>query len=216
MKKRFLICALIACAVFSVNLNTVAAEADKAAGEVDIAGKHVRKAGGFDRTRPNNFTETMKGIGRYLLYYIPNRLADASDMFTMELSIGGAFAAEMQATRYCQLGGSYGESWFVAKAYDRQFGVGHKDTNHFGLICFEKDITFVDETSEGMREYVIDFPQFAVADYHLDAFADEDVDFWKIGGRIGWIIGAGFGIHPVEIADFITGFFWLDFKNDDF
>ena len=50
---------------------------------------------------------------------------------------------------------------------------------------------------EGIREYVIDFSQFAVADYHLDAFADEDEDFWKVGGRLGWIVGAGFGIHPV-------------------
>ena len=158
----------------------------------------------------------MKKLGRYLLLYIPNRLVDATDMFTLELSIGGGFAAEMQATRYFQLGGSYGESWFVAKDYARQYGCAHKNTNHYGFLFMEKDVTFVDEISGTMREYVIDFPQFSVSDYHLDAFKDDDVDFWKIGGRIGWIIGGGFGIHPVEIADFITGFFWLDLMNDDF
>jgi len=104
----------------------------------------------------------------------------------------------------------------MAKDYARQFGFGHKDTKRVGFIFIEKDITFVDEATGSIKEYVIDFPQFATADYLLDAFRDEDVDFWKIGGRIGWVIELGFGIHPIEIADFISGIFFLDIKDDDF
>jgi hypothetical protein len=206
MNKKILIIALIVCSVFAVNFNV------NAAGE---APRSTRKAGGFDRSRPNNFTASMKKLGRYALLYIPNLVADAVDIITLDLSIGGGFAAEMQATRYLQIGGSYGESYFIAKDYARQYGAGHKDTNHFGFIFMEKDITFVNETTGSLKEYVIDFPQFATADYHLDAFRDNDVDFWKIGGRMGWVVELGFGIHPIEIADFVTGIFFLDLMDDN-
>ena len=206
MTKKLTITALIVCSVFTVNFNIYAADAAPAT---------VRKAGGFDRNRPNNFTASMKKLGRYFLFYIPNRLLDAADMITLDMSVGGGFAAEMQATRYFQIGGSYGESYFMAKNYARQYGCGFKDTSHFGFIFMEKDITFVNETTGSVKEYVIDFPQFATADYLLDAFRDDDVDFWKIGGRIGWVVEVGFGIHPIEVADFITGIFFLDIMEDD-
>lgn len=209
MKKKLLLLALTAGSLFlgTSGLNA----ADETAVQPT-----TRKAGGFDRTRPNNFTETMKQIGRYLLLYIPNRVVDATDIVTLDFSLGGAFAVEMQATRYFQIGGSYGETYFLTKGYARQYGGGHKQTKHVGFFFMEKDVTFVDETSGTVNEYVIDFPQFSAADYHLDAFRDEDVDFWKIGGQVGWFLGIGVGIHPVEIADLITGFFWLDLMGDDF
>ncbi|MDD5698734.1 MAG: hypothetical protein PHH77_08985 [Victivallaceae bacterium] len=209
MKKKLLTLILLVFSISAVNFN---AAAENAAAAVPSP----RKAGGFDRARPNKFTQTMQVLGRYLLLYIPNRLVDASDIFTLDLSVGGGFAAELQATRYFQAGGSYGESYFLAKGYARQYGAGHQETNHYGLFFMEKDITFVDEVSGTVREYVIDFPQFSVADYHLDAFRDDDVDFWKAGGRLGWIVCFGFGIHPIEIADFITGFLGLDLMKDDF
>ncbi|MDD5599569.1 MAG: hypothetical protein PHV82_16600 [Victivallaceae bacterium] len=208
MKKKLLLIVFTAASLF------LAASGVDAADETVV--QPARKAGGFDRTRPNNFTETMKKLGRYLLLYIPNRVVDATDIITMDFSMGGAFAAEVQATRYFQLGGSYGETYFLAKDYARQYGTGHKATKRFGFFFMEKDVTFVDATSGTVNEYVIDFPQFSTADYHLDAFRDNDVDFWKIGCRVGWFLGIGVGIHPVEIADFITGIFWLDFLGDDF
>ena len=207
MTKKIMLIALIVCSVFAVNFN---------AGAADAEARHVRKAGGFDRTRPNNFTLAMKKLGRYLLLYIPNRVIDATDIITLDFSVGGDFALEMQATRYFQIGGSYGESYFMAKGYSRQFGFGRKITNHFGFGFMEKDVTFVDESTGTIKEYVIDFPKFLTADYDLDAYRDKDVDFWKIGGRFGWVIGIGFGIHPLEIADFITGIGWIDMSNDDF
>lgn len=207
MIKKIMIVALIVCSVFTMNFNVNAAEAES---------RHLRKAGGFDRTRPNNFTLSMQKLGRYFLLYIPNRLIDVTDIITLDLSIGGDFAMEMQATRYFQIGGSYGENYFMAKAYSRQFGCGHKNTSHFGFGFMEKDVTFVDETTGNLNEYVIDFPKFMTADSALDAYRDKDVDFWKVGGRFGWVIGLGFGIHPIEIADFITGIFWLDISDDDF
>ncbi|MDD5728032.1 MAG: hypothetical protein PHV59_05650 [Victivallales bacterium] len=213
MKKKILTIILIVCFIFALDCRIYAA--DEPADKTSAQGVHVRNAGGFDRSRPNQFTASMKKLGRYLLMYIPNRLADATDIITLEANIGGGFSAELQLTRFFQFGGSYGESYFLAKAYARQYGGGHREINRFGFIFMEKDITFVNETFGSANEYVIDFPQFSTANYHLDAFNDNDVDFWKIGGNLGWIIGLGFGIHPVEIADFITGFFWIDLMGDD-
>lgn len=210
MTKKIIITVLIVCSVFAVNFNAGAADA------ADAEAPHLRKAGGFDRTRPNNFTQAMKKLGRYLLFYIPNRFVDATDIITLDASIGGDFALEFQLTRYFQIGGSYGQNYFMAKGYSRQFGFGHKDVNHFGFGFMEKNVTFVDETTGTVKEYVIDFPQFLTADNQLDAFRDKDVDFWSLGGRVGWVLGIGFGIHPIEIADFITGICWFDLSGDDF
>jgi len=207
MIKKLMITALIACSVFAVNFNASAA---------DEGARHLRKAGGFDRTRPNNFTKSMKNLGRHLLLYIPNRLIDVTDIFSISLSIGGDFAAEAQATRYAQIGGSYGENYFMGKFYSRQFGCGHEKTKHVGFIFMEKDVTFVDETSGSVKEYVIDFPDFATSDPLLDAFRDKDVDFWELGVNFGWMVGMKFAIHPLEIADFIAGIGFFDMSNDDF
>ena len=210
MTKKIMMIALIVCSVCAINFNVSAAETE------GRKTRRARKAGGFDRDRPNNFTSSMKKLGGYLLFYIPNRVIDATDIITLDVSVGGGFQAEVQATRFAQMGGSYGQSYFMTKAYSRQFGCGHKTTSRFGLVNLEREVTFVDETTGTVKEYVIDFPEFIGADYHLDAFRDKDVDFWKIGGSFGWVIGVGFGIHPLEIADFVTGIFWLDLSDDDF
>ena len=207
MIKKLIIAVLIVGSVFALNFNVSAADAEA---------RNLRKAGGFDRTRPNNFTLSMQNLGRYLLFYIPNRFVDATDIVTLDVSIGGDFAAELQLTRYLQIGGSYGQNYFITKGYSRQFGSGHKDVNHFGFGLMEKNVTFVDEATGSVKEYVIDFSQFLTADYNLDAFRDKDVDFWNLGGRVGWVLGIGFGIHPLEIADFVTGIFWFDLSGDDF
>jgi len=207
MTKKIMLIALIVCSVFALNVSVNAA---------DTQAYKMRKAGGFDRTRPNQFTASMKRVGLYLLLYVPNRVLDVTDIITFNMSIGGGFQAEMQATRYAQIGGSYGQSYFVSKSYMRKFGSGHKDTSRFGFINMEQDVTYVDDVSGNLKEYVIDFPEFMIADPLLDAFRDDDVDFWKIGGNIGWVAGVGFGIHPVEIADLFLGLFWIDISNDDF
>jgi hypothetical protein len=172
-------------------------------------------AGGFDPGRPNKMADTLKAIGRYALLYIPNRLIDVTDIFTIEAGFGGVVAGEFYATRYMQFGGSHGVSYFLTKGYSRQYGGGYRDDSRFGLFCWATEVSFVEDTFGTVREYVIDSPQFSIADYRLDAYRDDDVDFWAIGGRFGWLFDIGVGIHPVEIADMITGFFFFDLKGDD-
>lgn len=203
-----MIIVLIICSVFAANFNVGAAHA--------ATHTTARETDDLDSKRPNSFIATMKKTGLYLLLYIPNRIVDATDIITFNVNAGDGFWAEMQATRFAQMGGSYSEGYFIAKAYSRQFGFGHKDTKRFGFFYWEHDITIVDETIGSVNEYTIYFPHFAIADHNLAAFMDEDVDFWKVGGNIGWFIGVGFGIHPIEVADFITGIIGIDISKDDF
>ncbi|MCP3968620.1 MAG: hypothetical protein GY750_20085 [Lentisphaerae bacterium] len=201
--------ALIAALVFSVFALNVSAD--------DAAAKAVVNSapGGFDKTRPHKLTETMHTIAKTVVFYLPNRLMDAADIISMEGGFGGVFALEMQATRYLQVGGAHGSSYFLAKSFDRQYGGGYRDTSRFGFICWDRDVTYVSETFGSVREYIIDSPQFCVADYRLDAFRDNEVDFWAVGVHLGWLFELGVAVHPVEIADFITGIFCVDLRGDD-
>lgn len=172
-------------------------------------------AGGFDPSRENRLINMMKDIGRYALLYIPNRLIDATDIVTINVGFGGAFAGEFQATRYFQLGGSHGSTYFMGKDYRRQYGGGYRNTTRFGMFFWETDVTFVDETFGTTREYVIDYPKFSSAEYRLDAFRDDDVDFWALGGKFGWLFNIGVYVHPVEIFDFVVNIFCYDVLGDD-
>jgi hypothetical protein len=203
MNKKILIASLIICCVFAANLNLYAGKEEALP---------VRK----DCDSSGGFVASMKKISIYILLYIPNRIVDATDMFAFDMNITDGFAWEMQMTRYCQFGGSNREGYFMCKDYSRQYGFCHKNTKRFGWSFGEDDVTIVTDAVGSVREYTIYAPNFLMANRRLEPFCDGDVDFWKIGNNIGWFIGFGFGIHPVEVADFFTGFVGVDISKDDF
>ena len=222
LKKIFLI-VLIICSVLAVNFNVNAANASMSytmAEKIKRVGK-ARKARKTKTKRKPSTAEHVKSFFRYYLLYIPNRLVDVFDIFSLDFKIGDGFWAEMQTTRYAQIGGSNAKGYFMTKGYNRQYGFGHKEIHRFGLAFWEHDLTIVDDTIGSVKEYRLYFPNYLsffdnVANRNLDAFASGDVDFWKIGGNLGWYIGFGFGMHPIEVADLITGIFFVDISEDDF
>ena len=204
MTKKIMLISLLACFVFILNV--------KAVDKPDV----VEFSEGSGVKQEPSIAKKPKSFFRYCLLYIYNRIDDGMDMFSFNVNIGDNFTWEMQATRYAQFGVSYGEQSFYTKGYSRQYGTGHKSIKRFGFVYGEKDVTIVTKTSEHVRDYMIYFPDFLTANRTLDAFEDQDVDFWKIGGNLGWFIGGGFGMHPIEVADFFTGFIFIDISNDDF
>jgi hypothetical protein len=170
---------------------------------------------GFDRSRPNQFVENMKMVGRYAALYVPNRLLDASDIISLETGFGGEVAVQFQVTRYFQFGGSHGSNYFIAKGFDRQCGGGYRDGDRFGLVCFAVENVVIDDTFGYVRKSVVDTRGFKVADFRADAYRDNDIDFWAVGGRFGWLCDFGVNVHPVEIVDFIVSCFCYDLRNDD-
>ena len=89
MTKKIMMIALIVCSLCAINFNVSAAETE------GRKTRRARKAGGFDRDRPNNFTSSMKKLGGYLLFYIPNRVIDATDIITADLNIGGGLIDQL-------------------------------------------------------------------------------------------------------------------------
>ena len=56
-----------------------------------------------------------------------------------------------------------------------------------------------------------------MADATFDGGVGPDYSCTEIGASLHIaIVGVDIGIDPVEIADFLTGFFVIDPKNDDF
>ena len=203
MIKKIMIIALLTCFIFTLNIEVNAT--------CQIGHKTV-----VEDYHPDSFMASIKKIGRFCLLYIPNRIVDSIDMFSFNMYVGNSFVMEMQATRFAQMGGSTGESYFFTKGYSRQFGFGRKQCERAGLVYAEKDETLVDRSVGSVKEYSIYFPDFLTANYRLNAFQDDDVDFWKLGGNMGWFFGGGFAIHPVEVADFFTGLVGIDISEDDF
>jgi hypothetical protein len=196
MTKKIIIICLITYSLFAVSFNASAIKKSK----YDQAVK----------------TTENKSVFHYCLLYIPNRVVDFWDMFSFNVNIGKNFTMEMQATRIAQFGVSNGKSSFFTKGYSRQFGCGRKISYRFACSYAEKDVTTVDETSGSVRDYDIYFPDFLTVNPRLKAFVDKDVDFWKVGGNFSIFIGGGFGIHPIEVADFFTGLVGVDISEDDF
>ena len=183
----------------------------------DAAAKSNEQAltSGFDRTRPNEFVQNMKMVGRYAALYIPNRLLDASDLISMEAGFGGEVSLQFYVTKYFMLGGASGCNYFVEKGFDRQCGGGYRDGKKFGMLCFSKEDVVIDDTFGSVRKYVIDSRGFQLADFRMDAYRDNDVDFWAVGGRFGWLCDLGFDFHPYEVVDFVSSCFCYDLRKDD-
>ncbi|MCF6174315.1 MAG: hypothetical protein L3J71_00965 [Victivallaceae bacterium] len=154
-------------------------------------------------------------MGRVLLLYIPNRIIDATDIFTMSLGAGGHGAMEVHLTRYFQLGGWHGPNYFLTKGYARQYGGGYQHGTEAGIFCFNYNETFITENFGTVKEYYIDKTDFGLATFELPAYENSAADFWEIGAHVGWLVNVSVNIHPVEIADFLTGLVFYDLMGDD-
>lgn len=170
---------------------------------------------GFDRTRPNEFVENMKMVGRYAALYIPNRLLDASDLISMEAGFGGEVSMQFYVTQYLQFGGAHGCNYFIEKGFDRQCGGGYRDGKKFGVLCFSSEDFVIDDTFGSVRNCVVDSRGFQIADFRMDAYRDNEIDFWAVGGRFGWLCDLGVNFHPYEVVDFVTSCFCYDLRKDD-
>ena len=61
--------------------------------------------------------------GEKLAFYLPNRLLDALDTFSVNLGVGPVAQARLMVTRYCDIGAGISASTYKAyKDYNRQYG----------------------------------------------------------------------------------------------
>ena len=155
-------------------------------------------------------------FGEKLLFYIPNRLVDALDSFSVNLGFGPVVQARLMATRACDVGAGIGMSAKAYKSHNRQYGFGIEEGWYWSFIFVgEESYSVIDSTSLVAR-YVEMRAGFPDPGQRVYDFFGGPRDYWAFGGALALLIDGEVYIHPVEIADFVLGFFFIDIKQDDF
>ena len=188
MKKLFLIAAVLAGMMFSLPMQ---------AAERSAAGEF------FDR------------LPEKLVFYIPNRLLDALDMFSVNVGAGLVAQARLMCTRAIDVGAGWGTTAKLYKSPNRQYGCGIEEMWYYSLICVGEEHYSMITNSPWVDNYVemrTGIPDPTVRTYD---FFTGPRDYWAIGGSLGFLIDGDLYIHPVEWLDFALGFLLIDIKQDD-
>ena len=143
------------------------------------------------------------------LMYIPNRIIDLTDIVTAGIGFGPEASLELTATKYCQIGAAYGDRYFLEKGYNRQYGGGYYSGYNASFTRWYTERAFNDYTFGTIKPYVIVGLDSSERYPDRKPYSDGIRDFWKIGFHFGWIFDVGVHVHPVAIANFLTGFFLI-------
>lgn len=164
--------------------------------------------------RAENFSDI--NWGEKIAFYIPNRILDALDFVSVNLGVGPTVEARLMFTRYCDIGAGWSAGTAKAfKDYNRQYGAGVEEGWYWSAICAGEEEYRMTEATPMMDMYVERFagvPNPLTRTYN---FINGPRDFWAIGGSLGFILDGNLYIHPLELVDFVLGFFFIDIKEDD-
>ena len=151
-----------------------------------------------------------------LALYLPNRVLDLMDVFTLNIGGGPTLHAELYATRACEVGGGVGYTFQVIKDHNRQYG--YAALNGYGTylpFATREDIERRPGSYFVPEEWI---NHEGVPDPSEPIYAPRTGirDFWEIGASIGAVlVDATVSVHPVEILDAVLGFFFIDISGDD-
>lgn len=163
-----------------------------------------------ESAKQNIEVEKKETLLHTILFYIPNRLIDLTDIVTFEGGVGPEASLELTMTKWFQFGGSYGDRYFAEKGYNRQYGGGYSSGYNASFACLNNEQQMVDYTFGSVKPYVnLDDSKRITACPCKKPYVNGLVDFWRIGIKAGWIVDVGVSIHPVAIANFFTGFFFV-------
>ncbi|MBR4956826.1 MAG: hypothetical protein IKZ31_03620 [Lentisphaeria bacterium] len=154
--------------------------------------------------------------GEKIALYIPNRIVDAFDCFSVNVGVGPTICANLMATRFINVGGSWGDvTYTLYKDYNRQYGGGIQQGWYWQLICIGEENMTRERVFGWVRNYWEAGAGVPRPDDRVYLPRDGARDYWQFGGSLGFLISGEVALHPIEGFDFLLGFFFLDFKNDD-
>ena len=154
-------------------------------------------------------------VGEIALMYIPNRVMDLLDIFSVTLGVGPVVEARLMFTRGCDIGAGIGMNFKAAKDFDRQYGVGVENFWYWSFIFVGEEGYEMTNGTALMKKYQesrLGVPDFRTRTYN---FFEGTRDYWAIGGSLGLGLDGSVYIHPVEWADLALGFLLIDIRNDD-
>jgi len=144
--------------------------------------------------REDRFDQS-KTVSHRLLFYLPNRVADALDTVRARVRIGPGLAVSARATKIASI--------FFGAYTSAYIGLpGPRGRAEFPKIAGEDSMSgaqliVVQSTSEGKQ---------------APGYAPDEVG---AGVQLG-IVGADAGVAPIEVLDLVAGFLFIDLRNDDY
>ena len=149
-----------------------------------------------------------------VLMYLPNRLIDISEIISMGAGVGPEASMEMTFTKWGQFGASYGDRYFIEKGYNRQYGGGYSTGYNEAFACWSNEEKVVDYCFGYVNPYVnLNVRNSSVACPCSEPYKSGNVDFWRIGVKVGWLLDFEFAFHPVAMTNFFTGFVFVRLTN---
>ena len=161
------------------------------------------------------FNAKADGVWSKLALYIPNRIMDAVDIVNLSVGVGPVLRAEVHTTRAFAFGAGAGAEVIAVKGANRQYGVCRQAGYDMSFAMFNEVSLVRDGTSRLVIPFVIDERGFPIPNERLYEFYNGARDYWEFGGSLALGLSGTLAISPVEMVDFIAGFFFIDLKDDD-
>jgi hypothetical protein len=150
-----------------------------------------------------------------VLLYLPNRLIDLADIFTLELGFGPAIRGQARLTRACQLGAGVGATVKAVKGINRQYGGAMEEGWDANFLMIATENKEREKTSRGVTKFYYYATGTPLPTEKLYDFYEGARDYWAFGAEAAALVEIVFEAHPIEIADFATGWIFIDLKGDD-
>lgn len=158
----------------------------------------------------------LKGLSGKLLMYIPNRVVDLLDIFSLELKVGAAIGVNARITRAFGIVGEAGSTGDLIKGYNRQYGFALTqgyDAQFLVPMAENVDRSLAYGYVNKFWQYGMNFPLPSDPIYAPKTGAR---DYWAIELGATCLAGAKVAIHPLAIVDFFAGLILLDPSDDDY
>ena len=150
-----------------------------------------------------------------LIMYVPNRVMDVLDIFSLSVGAGPVVGIDARVTRAITAGAGVGAVAKLEKGYNRQYGAVVEDGYNIDFLFLSAEKKETVNATRFIKRIDVDricavWPNDEVYDFYEGAR-----DYWSVGVSLAAIVDIDFDIHPVEILDMLTGFFFIDLKGDD-
>lgn len=154
-----------------------------------------------------------RNTGLWIAMYPVNRVLDVLDVVSFSAGLEGGLYANAHVTRAVQLGLGGGGGFNVGWWQKRELGADVDTISGLALGPFMLETENLSRAgTRGGRVETVDITGVCVP----GGPGSDERDYWGIGARaIVLLVGAEVEVHPVELADAITGFFFIDFMHDD-
>ena len=187
-----------------------AAEAEAKA-KAEAEAKEEAEAEQRSQARWSAFGDACSSIGSAILWYLPNRVCDLIDCFTVEVGVG-EIGFDVALTRYCTFGAGIGSSYMTGWSVNDQNGIYKQQSWYADFFNLRAGSTYRRPVLGDYRSIYGSFSGPVDVAAMLDNGAE---DPFAIGVKAGCYVGVNFQLHPVEFLDFLAGFIFIDFKGDD-